>query len=112
MSERISRAAFWLIVLAIAVLFLTRCASVPVAEQIVRQESVNETARSLVDKSNLTPDEKSFVGRALTDSLGMAKTENKRATIADKKADDLAIYRNIVVAVGLALSGFLIWRFW
>jgi hypothetical protein len=89
-----------------AALFLVACKSIPIEEKIIRQESVNKKAVDLVNKSNLTPEEKTFIGRALTDSLDMAKTENKEKQKVAKENAGLKKYFWIVwSAIGFAGLG-------
>lgn len=90
-----------------------KCKSIPVDEKIVRQESVNADAVEMVNRSNLTTHEKTFIGKALTDSLVMARDENKRATVADAKIDDLKPYRLMVWGIGSLIGAaglFWAWR--
>ncbi len=63
----------------------------------------------MVERSNLTAEEKTFIGRALTDSLDMAKAENKEKQKAKIENAGLRKYRNyfiaFVTAVALCLGG-------
>lgn len=89
-----------------------KCASIPVSEKIIRQEAVNTDAKELVKRSNLSPDEKTFVSKALDDSLHYARDENKRAQKADAEIDNLKPYRRIVWGAGAAIGAALLFYAW
>lgn len=80
------------------------CKSIPIEEKIIHQESVNQKAKDLVNKSNLTKEEKTFIGEALTASLDMAKTENKEKQKVAAENAGLKKYFWIVWAAVAALG--------
>lgn len=92
------------VTILIAALSFIACKSFPIEEKIIRQEGVNQKAKDLVNKSNLTTEEKTFISEALTASLDMAKTENKEKQKVTAENAGLKKYFWIVWCVIAALG--------
>lgn len=64
----------------------TRCNTTRADTRIVQQSAENQTAKGLIDRSNLTPQEKAFVNTALDNSLSIAQDENRGRQKAETSA--------------------------
>jgi hypothetical protein len=88
---------------------MTRCATAPQKAAIIEQEHTNTQAKEMVERSNLTPQEKSFISAALDGSLTIAKKAEQRGDEQQARADGLAKYKALVWwavgAIGAVLVG-------
>lgn len=64
----------------------TRCSTARADTRIVEQSAENQTAKDMLNRSNLTPQEKAFVGSALDKSLKIAQDENRGRQKAETSA--------------------------
>ncbi|HNA77804.1 MAG TPA: hypothetical protein PKY99_00035 [Turneriella sp.] len=95
----------------------TRCSTARADTRIVEQSAENQTAKDMLNRSNLTPQEKAFVGSALDKSLRIAQDENrgrqKAETSAKVEKAVAGVWQKIAagVAIAAAVAGGVLYFF-
>ena len=95
----------------------TRCSTARADTRIVEQRAENQTAKDMLNRSNLTPQEKAFVGSALDKSLRIAQDENrgrqKAETSAKVEKAVAGVWQKIAagVAIAAAVAGGVLYFF-
>lgn len=95
----------------------TRCSTARADTRIVEQSAENQTAKDVLNRSNLTPQEKAFIGSALDKSLRIAQDENRgrqKAETSAKVEEAVAgVWQKIAagVAIAAAVAGGVLYFF-